>query len=60
MALTENNQSGAECEAKSQSGICLTQSFTLIGESVIGWINVLGTATIFLLMALVKLLSGNR
>jgi phospholipid/cholesterol/gamma-HCH transport system permease protein len=54
MALTENNQSGAECEAKSQSGICLTQPFTLIGEKVIGWINVLGTATVFLFMALWK------
>ena len=54
MALTENNQITPECEAKRQSGICLTQSFTLIGETVIGWINVLGTATVFLFMALWK------
>jgi phospholipid/cholesterol/gamma-HCH transport system permease protein len=54
MALTENNQSGSEFEAKSQSGIRFAQPFTLIGEEVIGWINVLGTATIFLFMALVK------
>jgi phospholipid/cholesterol/gamma-HCH transport system permease protein len=54
MALTENNQSVSECEAKSQSGICLTKPFTLIGETVIGWINVLGTATVFLFMALWK------
>jgi phospholipid/cholesterol/gamma-HCH transport system permease protein len=54
MALTENNQSGAECEAKSQSGIRFAQPFTLIGETVIGWINVLGTATVFLFMALWK------
>jgi phospholipid/cholesterol/gamma-HCH transport system permease protein len=54
MALTENNQCGSECEAKCQSGICLTQPFTFIGEAVIGWINVLGTATVFLFMALVK------
>jgi len=54
MALTENNQSGPECEAKSQSGMRIAQPFTLIGETVIGWINVLGTATVFLFMALVK------
>ena len=54
MALTENNQSGAECEAKSQSGIRFAQPFILIGETVIGWINVLGTATVFLFMALWK------
>jgi phospholipid/cholesterol/gamma-HCH transport system permease protein len=54
MALTENNQSGFENEAKSQSAIRFAQPFTLIGETVIGWINVLGTATIFLFMALWK------
>jgi phospholipid/cholesterol/gamma-HCH transport system permease protein len=54
MALTENNQISAECEAEGQSGICLAQPFTLIGETVIGWINVLGTATVFLFMALWK------
>jgi phospholipid/cholesterol/gamma-HCH transport system permease protein len=54
MALTENNQCGSEGEAKRQPGICLAQTFTLIGETVIGWINVLGMATIFLFMALVK------
>ena len=32
----------------------LTQPFTFIGEKVIGWINVLGTATIFLGVALWK------
>jgi len=30
----------------------LAQPFTFIGEVVIGWINVLGTATVFLFMAL--------
>ena len=54
MALTENNQCGSECEAKRGSGTFLAQRFTLIGETVIGWINVLGTATIFLFMALWK------
>jgi phospholipid/cholesterol/gamma-HCH transport system permease protein len=54
MALTENNQSASEFEAKSQSGVYLTQPFTLIGETVIGWIDVLGTATVFLFVALWK------
>jgi phospholipid/cholesterol/gamma-HCH transport system permease protein len=54
MALTENNQCGSEGEEKCRSGICLAQPFTLIGEAVIGWINVLGTATVFLFMALWK------
>ena len=54
MALIENNQLSSECEAKSQSDISFTQPFTSIGETVIGWINVLGTATVFLCMALWK------
>jgi len=54
MALTENNQCGPEGEAKRQPDMFLAQPFTLIGETVIGWINVLGTATIFLFMALWK------
>ena len=32
----------------------LAQPFTFIGEAVIGWINGLGTATVFLFMALLK------
>jgi phospholipid/cholesterol/gamma-HCH transport system permease protein len=54
MALTENNQCGSEGEAKRRSSTFLVQPFTLIGETVIGWINVLGTATVFLFMALWK------
>ena len=54
MALTENNQCGSKGEAKCRPGTFLVQPFTLIGETVIGWINVLGTATVFLFMALWK------
>ena len=54
MALTENNQCSSESEAKRRSSMFLVQPFTLIGEAVIGWINVLGTATVFLFMALWK------
>jgi phospholipid/cholesterol/gamma-HCH transport system permease protein len=54
MVLTENNKKSPEGEAKCQSGICLTQPFAFIGKAVIGWINVLGTATVFLFTALWK------
>ena len=54
MTLTENNQCASEGEAKRQPGTFLAQPVTLIGETVIGWINVLGTATVFLFMALWK------
>ena len=36
----------------------LTRPFTFIGEKVIGWINSLGTATIFLFMALCENISA--
>ena len=54
MALTENNQKSSECEEERRLGVFPAEPFTLIGEIVIGWINVLGTATVFLFMALVK------
>jgi len=54
MALTENNQCGSKGEAKRRPSTFPVQPFTLIGETVIGWINVLGTATVFLFMALLK------
>jgi phospholipid/cholesterol/gamma-HCH transport system permease protein len=54
MALTENNQCGSDGEAKRRPSTFLVQPFTLIGETVIGWINVLGAATVFLFMALLK------
>ena len=54
MALTENNLCGSEGEAKHRSDMFLVQPFTFIGEAVIDWINVLGTATVFLFMALWK------
>jgi phospholipid/cholesterol/gamma-HCH transport system permease protein len=54
MAFTENNLCGSEGEAKHRSDMFLVQQFTFIGEAVIDWINVLGTATVFLFMALWK------
>ncbi|MGD0169594.1 MAG: ABC transporter permease [Smithella sp.] len=54
MAENENNQQSLENNRKYLSKMFLTQPFTFIGEKVIGWINVLGTATIFLVVALLK------
>jgi phospholipid/cholesterol/gamma-HCH transport system permease protein len=54
MALTENNQCGPEGEEKYRQSVSPAQPFTFIGKTVIGWINVLGTATVFLFMALWK------
>src|SRR5664280_1304323 len=54
MADDTNTQKSSESEAKCRLGMFLAQPFTFIGEVVIGWINVLGTATVFLFMALWK------
>ncbi|MGA2553501.1 MAG: ABC transporter permease [Smithella sp.] len=54
MAENENNQQSLENNGKYLPKISLTQPFIFIGEKVIGWINVLGTAMIFLVMALWK------
>ena len=54
MALIENNQNSSESEEKYRMDMFLTRPFTFIGKAVIGWINVLGMVTVFLLMALWK------
>ncbi|KUG21572.1 hypothetical protein ASZ90_008676 [hydrocarbon metagenome] len=54
MAENEKNQHHLEAEEKSAPGICLTRPFAFVGEKVIIWINILGTATIFLCIALWK------
>ena len=54
MAENLNNQHNQQDNGKYRQGMFLAQPFIVIGEKVIGWINVLGTATIFLFMALWK------
>ena len=54
MAHDTNTQKSSESKVKCRPGMFLAQPFTFIGEVVIGWINVLGTATVFLFMALWK------
>ena len=51
MALTEKHPHGREAGESHRPGISPAKPFTLIGEAVIEWINVMGAATIFLLQA---------
>ncbi len=60
MALNENNSESSQTENKSGLGICLTQPFAFVGETVIRWVNVVGKATIFLFMALWNSLSSKQ
>lgn len=52
MAQNENNQPGSQADDESGSGTLLTRPFAFVGETVVRWVNVLGKATIFLIMAL--------
>jgi phospholipid/cholesterol/gamma-HCH transport system permease protein len=54
MAQDTNTRKSPESEAKCPPGMFLAQPFTFVGEAVIGWVNGLGTATVFLFMALLK------
>jgi len=56
MTVTENSQHHTEAEEKFSTGMTLTRPFAFIGEKVIGWINMLGKATIFFCLALWKTL----
>jgi phospholipid/cholesterol/gamma-HCH transport system permease protein len=54
MALDRGNQNGSEKKEECRAERLLMSPFAFIGQKVIGWINVLGTATVFLFMALWK------
>jgi len=54
MAFIEDNWNHAGNQQKGSIGMLLEKPFTHIGKTVFDWINVLGSATIFLLMALWK------
>ena len=54
MADDANTLKTPESGTKLRLEMLLTQPFTFIGEAVIGWVNGLGTATVFLFMALLK------
>jgi len=54
MALTADNQQSSESKAKWHLGLLLPQLFAVIGRVVIGWISIIGSATVFLFLALLK------
>jgi len=54
MVLNVNNQNASENSLKDQAVVLLTQPFAWAGRNVINWINSIGAATIFLVMALIK------
>jgi phospholipid/cholesterol/gamma-HCH transport system permease protein len=54
MADDANTLKTPESGTKLRLEMLLTQPFTFIGEAVIAWVNGLGTATVFLFMALLK------
>jgi phospholipid/cholesterol/gamma-HCH transport system permease protein len=54
MALNANSQSNSENEVKCQPGILLSKPFSVIGRTVIDWVNNLGAATVFLFLSLQK------
>ncbi len=54
MALTPDIQGGSENEIKGGTGTLVFRPFALIGGNVIGWIDRLGAAAIFLCMALLS------
>jgi phospholipid/cholesterol/gamma-HCH transport system permease protein len=54
MALTANTQNNSEKEEKWRIGLFLSAPFSFIGREVIGGVNNLGAATIFLFLSLLK------
>lgn len=55
MANDTNTQKNTDSGAKRQLGIILISPFSFIGRQVIGWVNDIGAATIFLYLALIKI-----
>jgi phospholipid/cholesterol/gamma-HCH transport system permease protein len=60
MALTANNQASSEGEAKRRLGILLSRPFSAIGKEVISWISIIGSATVFLFLALLKVFRSKQ
>ena len=54
MALTANSQTSPEGEAKRRLGILLSIPLSAVGRVTIHWVNILGSATVFLILALLK------
>ncbi|MGD0021531.1 MAG: ABC transporter permease [Smithellaceae bacterium] len=60
MAPEANSQNLSPDETKRRLGILLSRPFSYIGRAVIGWVNILGSATIFLFLALLKVFRSKQ
>jgi phospholipid/cholesterol/gamma-HCH transport system permease protein len=60
MVPAADNQTRSENETKWQLGMLLSRPFFSIGRAVIRWINILGAATVFLFLALVKVFRSKQ
>jgi phospholipid/cholesterol/gamma-HCH transport system permease protein len=60
MAITLNNQSRAENDARWKLGRLLLWPFSVIGRAAISWINNLGASAVFLFLALLKIFSHKQ
>jgi phospholipid/cholesterol/gamma-HCH transport system permease protein len=54
MALIANSKNGSENDMEMESGMLVLRPFAFIGRKLIGWVDNLGAATIFLALALTK------
>jgi phospholipid/cholesterol/gamma-HCH transport system permease protein len=60
MVPAVDNQTRSENETKWQLGMLLSRPFSAIGRAVIRWISILGSATVFLFLALVKVFRSKQ
>jgi len=60
MAPEANSRNLSQGEAKKRVGILLSRPFSSIGRAVIRWVNILGSATIFLFLALLKVFRSKQ
>lgn len=54
MATATDSQIGAQDEGKRELGIWISRPFSAVGRAAINWVNIIGSATVFLILALVK------
>lgn len=60
MALAANSPKIQEIEAKRQLGMLLSRPFSIIGGTVINWVNNIGAVTIFLFLSLGKIFRSKQ
>jgi phospholipid/cholesterol/gamma-HCH transport system permease protein len=60
MTLTTNDQISPKSEATLQWDILLAKPFSAVGRAAINWVNVLGSATVFLILAIGKIFRSKQ